>query len=170
MNRRSILGALLVLPLCGCMEEDVAWPNHEHWGRRLGRLSQWISPGYSWCGRCKTTWNWVEGHSTQFLWCEGDNSNDKNSGSGMFPLCEYCWHELTPEQRLPFYLELNNRWGTDGAALDEAMIRRSVMREEDGPPPSSLRSFTRQDGTTVFTTSLVRTGPDDPGYERWWCK
>lgn len=44
------------------------------------------------CGRCKRSWKWVEGHSTPF-----------NDHEGCFPLCEGCWHELTPQQRLPYY-------------------------------------------------------------------
>lgn len=47
------------------------------------------------CGNCKVSWKWVDGHSTMFT-----------QSSGCFPLCEKCWSELTPEQRLPFYREL----------------------------------------------------------------
>lgn len=44
-------------------------------------------------------WVGVELHST---WYE--------RGSGMFPLCEGCWAELTPETRLPYYRALWDRW------------------------------------------------------------
>lgn len=54
-----------------------------------------VPKGYSWCGRCKLPWSHVEGHSTHFA-----------KGQGCFPLCVYCWGELTIEQRLPYYYAL----------------------------------------------------------------
>lgn len=44
------------------------------------------------CGRCKRSWKWVNGHVTSF-----------SKTGGCFPLCEKCWSELTPWERLPFY-------------------------------------------------------------------
>jgi hypothetical protein len=67
--------------------------------RILGLLSRLVSFGYSSCGRCGITWNFVKHHSTMY-----------NRGSGMFPLCEYCWSQLTPEERLPFYRDLYYKW------------------------------------------------------------
>jgi hypothetical protein len=43
----------------------------------------------------------VESHSTDFT-----------EARGCFPLCEYCWKSLTPEQRLPYYAQLHNIWLT----------------------------------------------------------
>ena len=56
------------------------------------------------CGRCKTGWDTadqdgVKGHATRY--CDG---------SSCFPLCETCWRDLTPEQRLPYYRELFETW------------------------------------------------------------
>lgn len=69
--------------------------------RIIGFLSQ-LNPewyGFSWCGRCKRVWAICEGHSTHYL-----------EGRGCFPLCEECWGELTPDQRLPYYRDLWLRW------------------------------------------------------------
>jgi hypothetical protein len=35
-------------------------------------------------------------------------------GSSCFPLCEQCWQELTPGQRLPYYRALVDSWMSDG--------------------------------------------------------
>ena len=51
------------------------------------------------CYRCRVTWKWVDGHNTNY-----------SNGSGCFPLCEECWSELTPKDRLPFYDALVNEW------------------------------------------------------------
>jgi len=69
---------------------------------RIGKISQFISPGYSYCGKCHTTWNFVQGHTTKY-----------NDACGMFPLCEACWKELTPKQRLPYYKDLWDSWQRD---------------------------------------------------------
>lgn len=61
---------------------------------RIGRISQFFSPGYSWCGKCKTTWNLVDEHTTYY-----------SAHSGCFSMCEKCWRETEPTDRLPFYRE-----------------------------------------------------------------
>lgn len=66
---------------------------------RIGRISRFLYPGYGTCMNCKTTWNIVEGHSTQY-----------SPSSGCFPLCESCWSELSAETRLPFYRRLCEQW------------------------------------------------------------
>lgn len=81
---------------------------------RIGRVSPTLAsllgPGYSRCRRCKTPWNWVHYHVT-----------DYSPGHGCLPLCEKCWIELTPEQRLPFYRNLIESWrfDDDELTLDE---------------------------------------------------
>jgi hypothetical protein len=67
---------------------------------RTGRSA----PGYSECGRCRTAWAFVDGHLTQY-----------SDGSGCFPLCEGCWEDLTPEERLPFYRTLHQQWAWGAA-------------------------------------------------------
>ena len=67
---------------------------------RIGPVSQALTPNFSWCYRCKTTWAFVKGHSTSY-----------EPNSGCFPLCERCWVELkTPPMRLPYYRTLWDDW------------------------------------------------------------
>lgn len=82
---------------------------------RTGRISRVVSPGYSCCRACGTSWLFVEGHDTPY-----------RDGSGCFPLCERCWEERTPEERLPFYADLI--WSWDSA--DEELwtqVKTAVM-------------------------------------------
>jgi hypothetical protein len=65
---------------------------------RIGRISAFLMPGFGACNHCHTNWAFVEGHSTWF------------GSSGMFPLCEDCWRELTPINRIPFYRQLFDEW------------------------------------------------------------
>jgi hypothetical protein len=67
----------------------------------LGRMSQLINTGWGSCKRCGITWAFVHGHIT-----------DYDLGDGCFPLCESCWKDLTPEERLPFYRQMYDEWGT----------------------------------------------------------
>lgn len=84
---------------------------------RLGRISQFLTPGYSHCLKCRTTWPFVKHHSTQFT-----------QSRGMFPLCEQCWAELTPETRLPFYRRLWLLWANMNEKDDEwPLIERAVL-------------------------------------------
>lgn len=92
--------------------------------RRLGRWSQLLAPGYSFCRRCKTPWRFVKWHDTSY-----------GRGHGCLPLCQMCWSELTPEQRLPYYLELIASWHERyphdaGPTFDEewAQVRDAVLR------------------------------------------
>lgn len=77
---------------------------------RLGRISWLLAPGYSHCLRCKTSWLFVKGHTT--VYCKG---------RGCFPLCQKCWAQLTPDQRLPYYGELIWSWSYpyNGHTFDE---------------------------------------------------
>lgn len=67
---------------------------------RIGRIGQLFAPGYGWCFRCKTPWLFVRWHDTQY----------GSHGCGCLPLCEKCWVELTPTQRMPFYRALIESW------------------------------------------------------------
>jgi len=55
--------------------------------------------GLGGCYKCGTPWDCIRSHSTRY-----------NPGSACFPLCEPCWQELTPTDRLPFYLKLLSHW------------------------------------------------------------
>ncbi len=70
-----------------------------NWNLRIGRISKLLSPGFSWCGKCHTTWNWVKSHST-----------NHREHSGCFALCEKCWDEESPKSRLPFYHRAFGHW------------------------------------------------------------
>lgn len=68
---------------------------------RIGRMK-----GYGACYRCGDSWYWKEQHITTF-------NTSESGASGCFPLCEECWRQLTPEERLPYYVRLMHRWLTD---------------------------------------------------------
>ncbi len=90
---------------------DILNPEHKHPRRiapagaemesemRIGRISRFLSPGYSACGCCGTTWRFVKEHVTYYT-----------KYSGMFPLCEKCWRAKTPLERLQFYHLLWMEW------------------------------------------------------------
>lgn len=56
-------------------------------------------PGYGQCGRCFLAWPDTKGHTTEY-----------SESGGCFPLCEDCWTELTPKERLPYYRQLWLSW------------------------------------------------------------
>lgn len=61
----------------------------------------------------------MTGHSTPY-----------NVASGCFPLCEACWSELSPDERLPYYRQLWQRWlrdGVDKGVEEWRNIEASVM-------------------------------------------
>lgn len=90
------------------------------WNLRIGAVSQLLTPGYSYCHKCKTTWVFVRGHSTKY-----------SSSGGCFPLCELCWVELeTPERRLPYYRQLWEEWRAGGDTEHEwDDIEAAVLKE-----------------------------------------
>ena len=89
---------------------------------RIGRIGRLLAPGYGWCLRCRTPWLFVRWHHTFF----GSRCH------GCLPLCETCWAELTPAQRLPFYRELIQSWHEEpgrGLAFDEewSLVETAVL-------------------------------------------
>lgn len=64
-----------------------------------GFFARLISPGYSACVRCGMPWHVTKSHNTLVT-----------EWRGMFPLCESCWKELTPQDRLPHYRKLYESW------------------------------------------------------------
>lgn len=67
--------------------------------RMLANIARGFAPGYSHCYRCGMPWKFTESHSTMY-----------DGGRGCFPLCEDCWSDLTPDERLPFYERLISDW------------------------------------------------------------
>ena len=59
----------------------------------IGDFTQLFNIHYSACGRCNRHWGICKRHSTDVV----------RGVWGCFPLCEDCWQELTPEERLPYY-------------------------------------------------------------------
>lgn len=85
-------------------------------GRKFsGRAAQIISPGYSFCHRCKMPWKFTKGHTTPYgkeitQMIKAGESVPLFYG-GCFPLCERCWQELeSGENRLQYYRELWVEW------------------------------------------------------------
>lgn len=61
--------------------------------RMLANIAREFAPGYSHCYRCGMPWKFTEGHATPYKTSHG--------GTACLPLCEHCWGDLTPEERLP---------------------------------------------------------------------
>ena len=86
---------------------------------RLGPSARVLAPGLGWCLKCGTPWRFVHHHSTSY-----------SQSSGCFPLCEKCWEELTPAERLPFYRQMWNQWVSMGTDKDDGtwdQIEAAVM-------------------------------------------
>ena len=75
---------------------------------RIGSVSQFITPRWRFCVRCKTSWGFIKWHLT--VW---------EPHSGVCALCEVCWVELTPEQRWPYYEELFRIWLAEGEGVSQ---------------------------------------------------
>jgi len=70
---------------------------------KIGLLSEKMFPNLASCGRCHMSYGVETSHSTPYT-----------KGSGCFPLCEYCWNDTTPEERLPYYMNLVDSWVSHG--------------------------------------------------------
>lgn len=64
-----------------------------------GFFARLVSPMYSACGRCGMPWSVTKHHETRVT-----------EGSGIFPLCEICWKDLTPQDMMPYYMSLYESW------------------------------------------------------------
>jgi hypothetical protein len=86
-----------------------------------GTITHAMFPQYSWCLRCKTTWNLVESRSVNYIACSEEQRRKwwietikqdppprykDYPTSGIFALCTECWDQLTPQERLVYYEEL----------------------------------------------------------------
>lgn len=90
---------------------------------RSGIMSWHLAPGFGHCGRCRTAWKFINGHTTPYV----------DGSGGCFPLCELCWSEMTPQERLPFYYVLFRQWEWDAKGRElhvtwEA-LERAVLTE-----------------------------------------
>lgn len=94
-----------------------SWPL---WLRKLvAPTLRRLNPRYSFCGRCGVPWSHIAGHFTRY-----------KPAYRCFPLCEPCWAALKPQQRLPHYRELWERW-EDGGHNDVEWedLRVAVFRD-----------------------------------------
>lgn len=95
-----------VLQTCLCPECAKWHPRFILKNKRIGRLASqlaYLNPGIGGCYKCGTTWDFVQGHSTAI-----------SPDSGMFPLCEGCWADLSPKDRTPYYRKLFDLWVSHG--------------------------------------------------------
>lgn len=109
---------------------------------RLGKASHLLAPHLSWCNKCLTTWNFVEPRTVNYHNCtekarrsiwrqqfpgrECPPRYKDPPCAGLFALCQECWNELTPEQRLPYYYDLF--WGIQ---WNDAESRRKDKTQQD---------------------------------------
>ena len=96
--------------------------------KMIGSRSTW-----GWCFRCALPWGGtgrtVKAHQTWF----GKRLPGTRGTYGIFPLCEGCWHALTPTARLPYYRKLFKKWKKQSWAVEESQwetIRQAVLNEK----------------------------------------
>ena len=77
------------------------------------------SKGYSGCNRCGDRWNWKEKHIVPY-----------GNASGMFPLCEECYQQISPKERYHYCRELAREWEKWGSSEDD--IDWDIVREHVG--------------------------------------
>ena len=92
--------------------QDRASPAIDVWRRRVvARAERLAHPNYGWCHRCLRPWAVTEPHVVP---------HSPRGGSLCFALCEDCWPELEPSERLPYYRELIHQWREDSIMDGEA--------------------------------------------------
>jgi hypothetical protein len=87
-------------------------------GRAFPKLAHLLGFGYRHCLRCETPWCLSQLHSTHYTDLEGCH-----------PLCQKCWSELTPQQRLPFYREQVDTWYSHYPPLNNQPAFIDVWRD-----------------------------------------
>lgn len=58
--------------------------------------------GYATCGKCNKTWDVVPSHNTYY-----------KMHTAVFALCEKCWQSLTPEDRVPYYKRMIDKYWSE---------------------------------------------------------
>lgn len=71
----------------------------------VGYFARIRFPLYSSCLRCGMPWRITKPHSTMV-----------NERGGCFPLCEACWKDLAPAERVKYYKKLYDSWLKTGHA------------------------------------------------------
>lgn len=91
------------------------------WIRKtIGFVSRQFYPGMSICGYCGCNWVFARFHNTPYEYGEDNTCSI---------LCEVCWRDLTPEQRLPYYRDLCEHWRISGGELHNGTTWEQVWKE-----------------------------------------
>lgn len=88
---------------------------------RIGPISQLWDTTTLYCECCHTTWKFVVPHTTQY-----------SVHSSCQALCEKCWNEYIPVDRLKFYLKMWTKQRSTHSSGDNSfewsLISESVLR------------------------------------------
>ena len=93
---------------------------------RIGRISQLLFSSYSYCARCKTTWNLTESRAINF-----------GNGSGFFAACKPCWDEMSVDERVALYIARANKW-------------RAKFGQDSYPPSDVIEAAVRRESATEW--------------------
>ena len=79
----------------------------------VAKIYRSLHPTYSTCGCCGLPWAVVKSHTIAMQEC-----NEKHSGHGFFPVCEWCWQHKTQEEIDNAIIKLHRLWEIDCRALN----------------------------------------------------
>lgn len=84
--------------------------------RWIRRFLRQFNPWLGGCNRCGVKWDTRNKnyHITEY----------GNGASGLFPLCEDCWQQLSASERWPYYKRLLASWGEHATTK----VRRDVYQ------------------------------------------
>ena len=119
----SVTMAVMVL-MAGCKEEPKPIRSY---------LVDVPASAFGSCYKCGASWKYVEGHITDY----------GSEGMGCFPLCESCWMQLTPQERLPYYRQLWVKWqqyGIKNPTWED--IEKAVLAENEPAEPNWIDPHT----------------------------
>ena len=86
---------------------------------------------YGNCSRCGLEWFYVNSHCTTCSDVITDSIKTEYGRSywgewGFCPICTYCWEELTPKERLPFY---KKSWDENTKEFRDILNDRKISKE-----------------------------------------
>lgn len=61
-------------------------------GMIVGKILQWLYPGYGHCQKCKYPWKIVMGHDVKII-----------DGNSFFALCNRCWNKVSVNEAISYY-------------------------------------------------------------------
>jgi hypothetical protein len=98
--------------------------------RIIGLISRIRYKDQHWCRRCGRTRNVCKSHKTNIVFKIGGIIHDAD----ISVLCEDCWNDLAPIQRMTYYMQLLNDF-------EKAVITNSPLIKRDGKPIDLLKSI-----------------------------